>query len=178
MDAGIVGPCKPEKPDWERDTSNERRWESCFRRCVAVMFRFDPDVAFVVEDGVADSANHADSYTNETQTTDPCAPTTLLLIHDWEGAEHHVQRSVDDGHVYAKQEDDRFAEQEDPWSRESCLEFLADGLGTVVDFRCRFVDFAGHLRELRCAATEDNRSVSFWDREGSDDPQCTSEDSH
>ena len=44
--------------------------------------------------------HHAYAYAYESKTASAFGPVSLFLINDGEGAEEHIESTVDDGHVY------------------------------------------------------------------------------
>ena len=85
----------------------------------------DLDVTRVIPDGVYDSSNHTHSDTEESQTTNTCAPASALLINNREGSEEHVESSVDDSHVNRQQEHNWLFEKQNP--RALAAPFVGNG---------------------------------------------------
>lgn len=82
-------------------------------------------VLLVAERYHHNSDDHSDNHTEERQTADPFTLTTNFLKADWEGAEEHVKRLVDDGHVDREYLHDGFPEEQEPGTYEGCLQCLA-----------------------------------------------------
>ena len=121
MDARVIGPREPEVAERERDGADFGRGQASLGRGAGVASGGggvgDPVVPLVFGDGVDDGGEHADCDAEEGEATDALAPASFLPEHDGEGGEHHVEGAVDDGHVNAEEEDDGFAEEEDPGTR-------------------------------------------------------------
>ena len=121
VDTRVVGPREAEQAEGETDGADFGRREASFGW--GAEFAFGDGgvchavVALVVGDGVDDGGEHADGDAEEGEAADAFAPAAFLLEDDGEGGEHHVKGAVDDGHIDAEEEDDGFAEEENPGAR-------------------------------------------------------------
>ena len=117
VDARGVGPREPEQAGGQADGAEHAWGEAGLGRGAGCAGGGGgAEVALVVGDGVGDGGEHAGGDAEEGEAADAGAPAAVLLEDDGEGGEHHVEGAVDDGHVDAEEEDDGFAEEENPWA--------------------------------------------------------------
>jgi len=114
VDGRVVGPGEPEQADGNGNRCNQAGWEAGLGRREPAVLGLRPDVALVVGDGVRDGEEHADHDAQEGETPDALVPPAVQLVYDRERGEEHVERSVDDGHVDGKEQDNGLPEEENP----------------------------------------------------------------
>lgn len=178
MNAGAVGPGKPEEADGEKNGADNGRRKSSLGGRHAIVGSSHLLITLVVKHVASDGDQHANSDSDKGQPSDAGAPAAALLEHDGEGGEAQIQGAVDDGHVDGGEQDDGLLEQEDPGPHEGNLELGGDGRLGLAGVDLGDVDFARLLGESLGASTKEHRSIRLGNDEGVDDPDDTGEDGH
>ena len=147
VDAGVVGPREGEHADGQGDGACDGGREAgfgfgCFGHEQLHVARL------VVPHGVYQADDDADCDAQEGEPAGPFAPAAVAVEDDGHGAQEHVHRAVDDGHVDACHEHDRLSEEQDPWSEEGSLEDFRRLLFSLALFQDADVDFAVGFGEL------------------------------
>jgi len=175
VDARIVGPGEPEKANRQTDRTDKTSGETSLRRGEATVLLLDLDLALVLRDGVCDSQEHADHDAKEGQAADTRVPAAVLLVHNRESTEKHVEGTVDDSHVDGEEKDNRLLEEQDPGSRQGSLERLGKSNLTTLIVNLADVDMSCDLGELGGTSSEKDGGVCLGDQESTDNPESTRE---
>ena len=178
VDGFVVGPGEPEDADRESDGCDHGAGQACFGGCLAAVFALDARVALVVDDAVRAAEEDADGDADEGEAGDALGPAALFLEDDGEGAEEHVERAVDDGHVDGDDEHDRFGEEQHPGPGESLLEgrFGCDFALALLEHGN--VVLAGAFGEGGGALLQDDWCVGLGDGECAEEEKRAREDGH
>lgn len=177
MDTGAVGPREPEEANRNQDGSENGRWQTGFRGCVAIRSPgSSPQISLVVEHGSDGRQSHTNGNADECQTANARAPATTFLEDNGESSEAHVECTVDDGHVEGDEKDDGLPDEKLPRSQQGNLELIANALGRLPRLELGNVNLASPLAEGTGALTEKNRGVCLGVDDRAENPNNASED--
>lgn len=177
MDAGPVGPRKPEQTNGNQDGAENGGRQTSFRGGSATgRLGSDVVVSLVVKEGSNGRKGHADGNANEGKTANARAPATNLLEDNGEGGKAHVQSAVDDGHVEGDEKDDGLLDEKLPGSQEGNAELAANRLGWLSRIELGNEDLARPLAQSGGALAEQDGSIRLPVDQRAGNPDNTGED--
>lgn len=175
VEVRVRSPCKDEHSNGDAPAREHHGDQTDLRRRLAVVLGTHLEVVLI--DQRRENCRHddADSQRDEHEAGDTGRIAFAFLVHNGEGNEEHVKKTVENAHVQRNKQDDEFSEKQLEGTDHENLDSLAHASLVNVLFS-NVALIASLLSKLLSAASKDGGCVCFGDGKGDDNVDAARKD--